>query len=367
AGAGDRLAARRLRVVRRLPRPARVHARVRARGGGGRARVPRSLPARRAAHLGPRPPRLPQLRLLLRQAVRARSALARARGQGEPRARRRRPRPARADPAPVVATRARRVVGRAGRAGPRGGPGRRHRGRAAGVRHAARGVGAHAGRGALRPRPAHRGAGAEPGHRDRGAGAVAGPPGARRAVRRRARRRRGAGGDVAGARGDVRARVRGVRLPQRGGGAVVTYAFDKLYADLVADDGTVCIVYLTRTEIFGTRHATATVELYTPNGKREVVHARRAPAIPDLDAGAWTVELDVPGGPFRIVHTPRAGGFTPAGSPAALTWAVTAACADVEARWLGDAGRGVLRGRGYADRVTLHRIARRLGLRRVDW
>ncbi|HKA90141.1 MAG TPA: hypothetical protein VKE22_20915, partial [Haliangiales bacterium] len=85
------------------------------------------------------------------------------------------------------------------------------------------------------------------------------------------------------------------------------------------------------------------------------------------DAGAWTVELDVPGGPFRIVHTPRAGGFTPAGSPAALTWAVTAACADVEARWLGDAGRGVLRGRGYADRVTLHRIARRLGLRRVDW
>jgi hypothetical protein len=147
---------------------------------------------------------------------------------------------------------------------------------------------------------------------------------------------------------------------------LVTYAFEKLYADLVTDDGTVCIVYLTWTEILGLRHATAGYELYTPDGKREVVHARRAPARPDLDSGAWTVRLDVPGGPFELCHSARSGAWAPIGGPTSLSWSVKTARADVEARWLGDEPRA-LRGRGYADWVTLHRVTRRLGLRRVNW
>jgi hypothetical protein len=145
----------------------------------------------------------------------------------------------------------------------------------------------------------------------------------------------------------------------------VRYGFDKLYLDVVTDDGTVCIVYLTWTEVLGLRSATAGFELYPPNGSREVVHARRAPAPPDLAAPEWRVELDVPGGPLEVRHTARSEGWTPAGGFPAVDWSVKTARAEVEARWLGDPSRPVLRGRGYADWVSLRKITRRLNMRRV--
>jgi hypothetical protein len=145
------------------------------------------------------------------------------------------------------------------------------------------------------------------------------------------------------------------------------YAFEKLYMDLVTDDGTVCIVYLTWTEVMGMRQATAGYELYTPDGRREVVHARRPAELPDLQASEWRLELDVPGGPVEVRHTARSDGWTPATSFPSVAWSVKTARADVEMRWLGDAGRPTLRGHGYADWVSLHKITRRLGMRRVDW
>jgi hypothetical protein len=145
------------------------------------------------------------------------------------------------------------------------------------------------------------------------------------------------------------------------------YAFEKLYMDVVTDDGTVCIVYLTWTSVLGVRQATAGYELYTPDGRREVVHARRPVPLPDLAAPAWRIELDVPGGPFEVRHAARAGGWTPAEGFPAVDWSVKTARADVEIRWLSDTARPALRGRGYADWVSLHKITRRLGMRRVDW
>jgi hypothetical protein len=148
---------------------------------------------------------------------------------------------------------------------------------------------------------------------------------------------------------------------------MVMYAFEKLYTDLVADDGTVCILYLTWTELLGVRHASAGYELYTPDGRREVVHARSTPALPDLGASEWSVRLDVPGGPFELRQTVTSGAWTPEGTLDGLHWSVKVARADAEARWLGDPSRAVLRGPGYADWVALQRMTRGLGMRRVDW
>ena len=145
---------------------------------------------------------------------------------------------------------------------------------------------------------------------------------------------------------------------------MVTYTFEKLYADLVTDDGTVCIVYLTWTSLLGVRQGSAGYELYTPDGRREVGHAIAAPSCPpDLDAPEWTVRFDLPDGPLELHHRVRRGGWVPDGLLPSLHWSVKAACSDAVLR-IGDRE---LRGRGYADWVELGRPPRSLGLARLDW
>src|SRR5207244_12700079 len=46
----------------------------------------------------------------------------------------------------------------------------------------------------------------------------------------------------------------------------MTFRFRKLYADVVSDDGTVTIVYLTWLELWGARFASAGVERYGSDG-----------------------------------------------------------------------------------------------------
>ena len=148
---------------------------------------------------------------------------------------------------------------------------------------------------------------------------------------------------------------------------MVKYAFEKLYADLVTSDGTVCIAYLAWTELFGARHASAGLELYTPDGRREVHHARAGVALPDLDARSWQLRFELPSGPFELTHEACAGGWEPPGGQADLSWSVKSAAGRAEARFLGEPGRGPLVGRGYADWVVLRRPTRQLGLGQVDW
>jgi hypothetical protein len=64
------------------------------------------------------------------------------------------------------------------------------------------------------------------------------------------------------------------------------YAVSKLYADLVADDGTVAICYLGRLSLGPFRRDYAALELYGPAGDRAVLHAP-APA-GRRRAAAWT-------------------------------------------------------------------------------
>jgi len=148
---------------------------------------------------------------------------------------------------------------------------------------------------------------------------------------------------------------------------MVTYAFEKLYADLVTADGTVCIVYVAWTELFGVRRQTAGVELYTPDGRREVMHARAAVELPELDAPEWRLRLELPSGPFELRHRGCQGGWSPQASRADLSWSVKSVAGRAEARFLGDPERTPLVGHGYADWVVLQRTTRKLRLERVEW
>ncbi|HTQ06188.1 MAG TPA: hypothetical protein VMI54_20140 [Polyangiaceae bacterium] len=148
---------------------------------------------------------------------------------------------------------------------------------------------------------------------------------------------------------------------------MVTYAFEKLYADLVTSDGTVCIVYVAWTELFGVRRQSAGIELYTPEGRREVVHAREPVRVPELDAPEWCLRLELPSGPFEFRHRGQTGGWSPEGGRAAVSWCVKSASGRAEARFSETSGRAPLVGQGYADWVVLRQPTRKLGFERVEW
>jgi hypothetical protein len=153
----------------------------------------------------------------------------------------------------------------------------------------------------------------------------------------------------------------------------MSFAFDKLYADLVTSDGTVCVAYLAWLDAWGMRKAYAGLELYWPNGQREVIQAR--PPTERIDPGhgepedAFRLSFDVPGGPFVMDYRVRHGAWLPSGDPPCkgLRWSVKAARADVVARWSGDPSRPVLEGVGYSDTVEIGRPLRSLALGRLRW
>ena len=151
----------------------------------------------------------------------------------------------------------------------------------------------------------------------------------------------------------------------------MSFHFRKLYADIVTDDGTVCVVYLAWFECLGLRRAYGAVELYWPDGRSEVLHACRPPSAPDFEEPLRSLEigLDLPDGRFLLTYRVRVGGWEPA-EPAPhpdLRWGVNVCRAEACGRWLGNARRPELRGSGYVDWVELHRATRTLGLRSLEW
>lgn len=144
-------------------------------------------------------------------------------------------------------------------------------------------------------------------------------------------------------------------------------SYRKLYADIVAEDGTVCIVYATWLDLVGWRQHAAGYELYPPSGTRTVVRAT-APARVDADrADGVRLQFATPAGAFAF--TCRPGTAAPAldHHPASgLRWSVVVAAGDAEARGITGFDRG-MRGRGYADWVAFARPPRRLGIGRVQW
>lgn len=145
------------------------------------------------------------------------------------------------------------------------------------------------------------------------------------------------------------------------------YEFDKLYADLVSPDGTVCVVTLTWVRLLGGWQARAGVELYWPDGRREVLPAEGAPALTGPDPLlASPLRLDLPDGPFELSLEDAHGEPWEPSEPApcgSLEWSVRVARASARATW----GDRELIGSGYADWVRLTRFTRRLHFSSLEW
>jgi hypothetical protein len=147
------------------------------------------------------------------------------------------------------------------------------------------------------------------------------------------------------------------------------FRFEKLYADLVTPDGTVCVTYFAWLDLWGVQSAFSGMELYWADGRREVIRARPRAERIACDAQEIELSLDVPGGPFVLRYEVVHGAWTPRGDPPcdSVRWCVKVARANAVGRWLGDGGRPELRGVGYADRVELERPARQLQLGALRW
>lgn len=146
------------------------------------------------------------------------------------------------------------------------------------------------------------------------------------------------------------------------------FRFRKLYADLVADDGTVLIAYATWTVLGRFRTRRGGIELYAADGQRMVSHAGGPPEVAHGVDGAVEMRLRLPSGAFVLRLGMEHGGWRPVGAAPAdgLDWWVEVARARAEARWL-NGSRAPLTGIGYADWVELGRPPRRLGLRTLRW
>jgi hypothetical protein len=147
----------------------------------------------------------------------------------------------------------------------------------------------------------------------------------------------------------------------------VSFRFRKLYADLVAGDGTVCIAYLAWLDVWGVETRFAGLELYTPDGHRKVVRAR--PHRHLVDGARVEIELELPDGRFVLRGRSRLGAWQPCGDhvDAALDWSVLAARTESAATLGSGRDSRFLFGVGYADWVELRRPPRALGLDLVQW
>jgi len=146
----------------------------------------------------------------------------------------------------------------------------------------------------------------------------------------------------------------------------VRFSYSKIYADLVAPDGTACIVYVARLRAAGFEQENAGYELYRPDGTRLVVHAS-GPARLEQAPGALDIGFQTARGPFELtsrdevtsdgaLHEPTRG----------LGWRVVVHRGHAVARELGDAP-WTTSGASYADEVVLKKPPRWLGLRRIRW
>jgi hypothetical protein len=143
------------------------------------------------------------------------------------------------------------------------------------------------------------------------------------------------------------------------------YDFRKIYADLVAPDGTVCIVYRTWVRLLRTWHERSGFELHGPDGARTVYLGRGGDGPPDPDASAMEIPLRfrVEGGTFELLVEEARASFDPGPACDGLTWSVKLGNGGVCAR-----GPGInLAGRGYMDLVRLTRFTRSLGMRELAW
>lgn len=143
----------------------------------------------------------------------------------------------------------------------------------------------------------------------------------------------------------------------------------KLYADLVADDGTVCIAYVALLDVTGVRLAPAGIEHYAPDGTRTIWRGRASLSLeqePSAEA-VRSLRFDCDGETFVLDTDPEEAAVSPrVAPPDGFTWSVKHARSRARLRRAFDGDR-VLEGTGYADWVDLTRLPRALGLARLQW
>jgi hypothetical protein len=147
-------------------------------------------------------------------------------------------------------------------------------------------------------------------------------------------------------------------------------AFDKLYADLVAPDGSVYVLYLATLDFLGCRLRFAELEAYPVEGQRHVYTARPSPAhrtTLDLDE-PLDVELSTSSGRFRFQALQVNGGYAPP-SPAkpGLEWSVCMGRTQARLELPLGLGGGVVSGTGYIDRLSVVRPSIHRSLRTLHW
>lgn len=146
----------------------------------------------------------------------------------------------------------------------------------------------------------------------------------------------------------------------------MSYAFQKVYADLVARDGTVCVAYLTWVRLLGRWYARSGLELYAPDGARRVLSGGPVPLFDPAAGGPLRFSIPTPGGEVVVEYAPTLSGYAPA-APArcpSLRWMVLVPRAPAQ---VDGPGVGTLQGEGYADWVQLTRVTRVLGFRELRW
>lgn len=150
----------------------------------------------------------------------------------------------------------------------------------------------------------------------------------------------------------------------------MSFVFRKLYADVVGTDGSVGVAYLSWLDAWGLQTTMAGIELYAPDGKREVMRAvrRLEPLDPDRVSGCWEHRLDWEQGGVALRYAGGPGGWAPTGpAGAGIGWRVLMPWAEATWCWEGRSGACELRGAGYIDWVELRRPPRVLGLAGLEW
>jgi hypothetical protein len=151
----------------------------------------------------------------------------------------------------------------------------------------------------------------------------------------------------------------------------VSFTFRKLYADVVAADGTVGIAYLSWLDAWGIRSAMAGVELYARDGRRQVIRASGSPRPLDPNAIAerWEQILEFEDGCLELRYSGGSCGWNPPGDPPseALAWRVLMPQGEALWQWQGSSRRPELYGAGYIDFVEIRRLPRNLGLAGLEW
>lgn len=146
----------------------------------------------------------------------------------------------------------------------------------------------------------------------------------------------------------------------------MSYAFRKVYADVLAPDGTLYVVYLAWLHLLGRWYGRSGAEVYAPDGTHTTHHGEEMAPVEHAEFDATHIVVALPRGPLVLRYHPEGEAFSPAPPMACpgLSWSVLVPRGTAI---ITSADLGRHEGVGYVDWVALSRPTRRLGLRELSW